>query len=198
MTTRFVLVRHAACAPTDTLLLGRTVDAPLDARGRTQASAVATQLASARPALVASSPRLRARQTAVAIAGHAACAMRISDELDEVDFGRWAGSSFAELARDPQWQRWNARRAVAATPAGDTMARVRERAMCCLRSLADEFDGHAVVVVTHAEVIRTLLLHARRWPLSTWLRIDVAPASAYLFTMHDAELRSADKESLAA
>ena len=198
MTTRFVLVRHAACAQTDDVLLGRTLDAPLDARGRTQARALATRLAHERPALVASSPRLRARQTAVAIAAHARCAMRTSDALDEVEFGHWDGQSFAQLMRDPQWLHWNTHRNIAATPAGETMARVRERASACLRALAEEFDARTVVVVTHAEIIRALLLRVRHLPSSTFWKIEVPPASANALLLDGAEFRIAEQENLAA
>lgn len=198
MNTRFVLVRHAACAQTDSVLLGRSVDAPLGARGRAQASALAWQLARERPVVVATSPRLRARQTAIAIAAHADCAMFAFDALDEVDFGSWCGQSFATLARDPHWQRWNTQRGLAATPAGETIVRVRARATTCLRALADRFGAHTIVVVTHAEVIRTLLLRACRKPANSYWQIDVPPASTTTLSLRGDEFRTADAESLAA
>lgn len=198
MTTRFVLVQHAACAQMDNVLLGRTADVGLDAHGRVQARNVATQLAQEHPALVASSPRLRARQTAVAIAAHAACAMRTCDEFDEVDFGEWSGRSFAELARDARWQHWNTHRAIAATPAGDTMVRVRERASAALRSLGEEFADRTIVVVTHAEVIRAVQLRARHIPARSYWTLAVPPASMHVLLLQGAEFRPADMGSLAA
>lgn len=44
MTNEFLLVRHATCERMDEMLLGRTVDAPLDARGMQQAAAMARAL----------------------------------------------------------------------------------------------------------------------------------------------------------
>jgi broad specificity phosphatase PhoE len=198
MTTRFVLVRHATCARTDDTLLGRALDAPLDVRGRAQARELAALVARERIALVVSSPRRRAAQTGAAIAQRVDCAMRINRELDEIDFGSWSGQSFAALAQDPEWQRWNERRDVAATPAGDTIAAVRDRAMDCLQRLAGEFTGRTLVIVTHAEVVRTLLLHARGLSAQSYAQLDVAPASMHVLWHHGTRFYCANEESVAA
>ena len=198
MTTRFVLVRHATCARTDGTLLGRALDAPLDVRGRAQARELAGRIARERVALVVSSPRRRAAQTGAAIAQRVDCAMRIARELDEVDFGSWSGQSFAALAQDPEWRCWNERRDVAATPAGDTIAAVRDRAMECLQRLAGEFRGRTLVVVTHAEVVRTLLLRARGLPAQSYTQLDVAPASMHVLWHHGTRFYGANEESAAA
>jgi broad specificity phosphatase PhoE len=198
MTTRFVLVRHAACAPTDTVLLGRSIDMPLDVRGCAQAHALAPGLAALAPTIVASSPRRRALQTATEIAAQAGCAVRILEELDEVDFGYWSGQRFAALAHDEHWQEWNAQRDTAATPAGETMASVCARALSGLRTLAREFDGATLIAVTHAEIIRTLLLRTRGMTMDRYWQLDVAPASTHILFLRGAELHGADEERAAA
>ena len=52
MTTRFLLVRHATCALSESVLLGRTLDAALDERGARQAVALAQRIEREHPALV--------------------------------------------------------------------------------------------------------------------------------------------------
>ena len=198
MTTRFVLVRHAACAPTDTVLLGRSIDVPLDVRGSAQAHALAPQLAALAPAVIASSPRRRAVQTATEIAVKAGCAVRIIEELDEVEFGYWSGQRFATLALDERWQEWNAQRGTAATPAGETMASVYARALSGLRALAHEFADATVIAVTHAEIIRTVLLRARGMTMDRYWQLDVAPASTHVLFLRDAQLHGANEERAAA
>src|SRR5690348_4322519 len=126
MTTRFLLVRHATCAQTDSILLGRSLDPPLDARGRAQARALARQLRGEGPAWIESSPRKRTRQTAHTIAAAMRREVHIAPELDELDFGAWAGRSFADLEREPEWRLWNHERGSAQTPAGVTMAEVQQ------------------------------------------------------------------------
>jgi broad specificity phosphatase PhoE len=179
-------------------LLGRALDAPLDSRGRAQIRSLAAQFARERIAVVVSSPRRRATQTGAAIAVRVDCAMRVASELDEIDFGGWSGQSFAALARDPDWLHWNERRDVASTPAGDTIVAVRDRAIHRLQRLATEFRGHTIVVVTHAEVVRTLLLHARGLPMQSYSQIDIAPASTHVLWHHGVRFYCANEESVAA
>jgi probable phosphoglycerate mutase len=177
MTTRLLLVRHATCALTDSVLLGRAVDAPLDARGLRQAAAVARRLAPERPALVEASPRRRTRQTAEAIAAATGCELQTSPELDEVDFGEWSGRRFDDLQGDPAWHAWNARRSSASTPAGDGIAAVQQRMTAHLRRLVRAFPRTTLVVVSHAEPIRAALLRYLGWPAEDWHRLAIEPAS---------------------
>src|SRR5579885_2117154 len=116
-TTRLLLVRHAACVPGDRILLGRTLDPPLDASGLSQACGLARALKSETPQRVESSPRLRTLQTARAIAAECNCLLRVAPELDELDFGHWSGHPFSDLEDDEDWRHWNRERGKASTPA---------------------------------------------------------------------------------
>lgn len=178
MGPRFVLVRHGSCALTPEVLLGRAVDAPLDPTGRAQARAAAERLRGLRICRVDSSPRLRTRQTAAAIAGAVGAGVELAPAMDEVDFGSWAGRRFAELDADPRWQHWNAARDRATTPAGDSMAAIHARALAWMQAQATCPLPGVHVLVTHAEVIRALLLSAMDVPFSAWDRVDVPPGSS--------------------
>jgi broad specificity phosphatase PhoE len=189
MTTRFMLARHATCAQTEHVLLGRSVDAALDERGRRQAIALAQRVMSARPALVLTSPRRRARETAHAIVAHTGCPLQIAAVLDELDFGAWEGQAFAALAREPHWQRWNRERSRCRTPAGDSMLTAQARIVDYLHDLALAFAGATLALVTHAEPIRCALLRALGMPIDHWQRIDIEPASLTTLRMTAAGLR---------
>lgn len=171
----------------DSVLFGRTVDAPLDAHGVRQARQLAARLRWLSPdsTLIEASPRLRTRQTAAAIAGQLARPVCIRQELDEIDFGRWAGQSFSELARDPDWQRWNEHRGVHGTPSGDSIAAVQSRVLRHLEDLCVSFTGGTIVLVTHAEIVRTLLLHFLGIPVGDFQRIRVEPASLSFLDYRD-------------
>ena len=177
MTTRFVLVRHATCAQTHDVLYGRVIDAPLDAQGQQQARALARRVARLRPLLVPSSPRLRTRQTAAAIATDAGCPVQAADALDELDFGHWSGRRFEDLEADPDWQRWNRERGSSRTPAGTDIASVQARMDGHLQLLARAHPGHTLVLVTHAEVVRSALLKYLGRPAEAFLDMQVDPAS---------------------
>ena len=73
---RLILVRHAHSDPGDPDELR-----PLSARGREEARALGERLAAERPDAVVSSPLLRARETAAAIARAAGVELRIDERL---------------------------------------------------------------------------------------------------------------------
>jgi phosphohistidine phosphatase len=73
---RLILVRHAHADPGDPDELR-----PLSDRGREQARALGQRLAAAAPELVVTSPLLRARETAEAIAGATGAELRIDERL---------------------------------------------------------------------------------------------------------------------
>lgn len=178
MTTQFVLVRHATCAQMDDTLLGRHLDVALDEHGVSQCARLAERLASCALApLIYASPRRRAQQTAAAIATRCKADVRVCPQLDEVDFGHWAGRSFAALALDPTWREWNANRAAASTPAGETIAKVQARALALLETLDATSPHCSIAVVTHGEIIRSIVMHCLDISANHYDRIAIDPAS---------------------
>ncbi|HKU79567.1 MAG TPA: histidine phosphatase family protein [Rhodanobacteraceae bacterium] len=184
--TRFLMVRHATCAHIEDTLLGRALDAPLDARGERQAQALAARLRREAPLRVECSPRRRTLQTAAAIAQHARCDVRVAPALDEMDFGRWAGLTFAQLEGDGDWQRWNEHRDLARTPAGVGIRTLQRSVNRYLAALAETCAGATLVLVTHAEIIRSLVLHCLAAPANDYTRFAIDPASVTRFSV-DAE-----------
>ncbi len=183
-----LLVRHAACAPGDRILLGRTLDPPLDANGSMQAYAVARRLKAEAPQCVESSPRLRTLQTARAIAAEANCPLRVAPELDELDFGHWSGRPFSDLEGDEDWRRWNRERANGRTPAGITIPGLQAVLSHYFSDLAEVCAGCTLVLVTHAELIRAALLLALHADPGGWQHYEIAPASVTRLAMRDGAL----------
>jgi probable phosphoglycerate mutase len=170
------------------VLLGRSVDGPLDERGEGQARVVAQRLLAFPDLVVESSPRRRARHTAGIIAAQTNTVVRIVPEMDQVDFGSWSGQSFEALARDPQWQRWNKYRGVSRTPAGDCIRDVQARAVAHLRKLEHTAGDRTIAIVTHAEIIRSVVLLALQAPIDEYRRFEIAPASLTRMTFADSQL----------
>jgi probable phosphoglycerate mutase len=184
-----MLVRHASCALTDQVLLGRAIDAPLDEHGERQAAALARHVACEAPAIVLTSPRRRALLTAGAIAALARSELRVAPEFDEIDFGAWSGQPFAALERDPRWREWNAHRESACTPAGVAIASVQRQIATQVRTLARHFEGRSVVLVTHAEIVRSALLHFLHMPASDWYCIEIGTASVSVLSVAESGVR---------
>lgn len=184
-----VLIRHATCAHMESVLFGRSVDGPLDERGEGQARFVAQRLLDAPQLVVESSPRRRTRHTAGIIASQGDTVVRIVPQMDEVDFGSWSGQTFEALAADPQWRRWNKYRAVSRTPAGDSIRDVQQRVLAHFRKLEQLFDAGTIAIVTHAEVIRSVVLLALRAPIDDYYKFEIGPASLTRLTVAGSQLR---------
>jgi probable phosphoglycerate mutase len=171
-----ILIRHAACTDGSERLIGRA-QAPLTNAGRRQADALAARLAGRAIERVQSSPQLRARQTAAAIAVRLGLAVEIVGAVDEIDLGAWTGRAFADLENDPDWRNWNARRGSSRPPDGENMAELRSRVIGHLTTLADDEPDAVVAVVSHAEPIRAAIMHYRGIPLDEFARVAVDHAS---------------------
>lgn len=170
------LIRHGHHALLGGMLCGRMAGVALDDLGRQQMAACARQL-SPRPTMIQSSPRLRALQSASILAEPLSLPVEVVSDMDEIDIGDWTSASFAELDRDPHWQRWNGRRGSTAPPNGESMQSLQARVMRHLLGLTREAARDVVAIVSHAEPIRAALLDVAGIPLDKFHSIEVEPAS---------------------
>jgi broad specificity phosphatase PhoE len=185
LTTTFHLVRHAAHGLLDGTLCGRMPDVHLSEEGRWQAEWVATLLSREAVAAIHCSPRERARETAEPIAHRLGLPITTSAEIDEWDAGDWTGKRFDALRTDPAWQSWNLARAASRPPGGETAIAVQARVVGLVLDLAAIHDGSSVVLVSHAEPLRSLILHALGLGPDSWSRIELAPASLTTIVIGD-------------
>lgn len=182
--TVFFLVRHAHHDWLGRGLAGRT-DVPLSAKGFAQAERLARRLAGAGLDAVRSSPLLRTRQTAEAIAARSGLEVEVTPEILEVDFGAWTGKDFGDLDRDERWRRWNAFRSGTRCPGGETMAEAQARVVGYMAGLHEEGPSARVALVGHADPIRAALAWWLGMPLDLFLRIEVSPASVSTVELGD-------------
>ena len=178
MTTTFLMVRHAAHDNVGGFLAGRLPGILLGPDGLAQAERLAQRMRRERFSAIVSSPRERTRQTAQAIAD--ACGsgpVTFDPDLEEIDFGHWSGKTFDELNQDGSWAAWNAERATAATPAGETMEAVKARVLRCMTRLRGSFSDQTIVVVSHADIIKTAVLCHLGLPTDAGSRLEISPAS---------------------
>jgi broad specificity phosphatase PhoE len=175
--TIFHLIRHAAHDRVGTVLVGRLNGVHLSLAGRAQAKELAHHFAREDISGVISSPRERAQETAEPIAQQLGLEMRVSNALDEINMGGWQGHSFSALALDEGWQRWNACRSMTRPPRGETVAEVQSRMLGELLHIHATETGGQFILVSHAEPIRSLLLHILGMSADGWSRIEIEPAS---------------------
>jgi broad specificity phosphatase PhoE len=169
-----LLARHGSHDEVGAILSGRS-EIALNAAGRAEAERLAERLAGTGLTAIHSSPRRRTRETAEIVAARHGLRVVLVDALDEVNFGAWTGRSFASLHGDPDWDRWNAERATAPTPGGESMAAATARAAAHVASL--EATGGTILCVSHCDVIRGVAAHYLGLSLDRLLAFDCAPGS---------------------
>lgn len=177
MTTTFFLLRHAAHDNVGGFLAGRSPGVRLGEDGRAQAARLAERMRRESFDAIYASPRERAAETAAAIAQVAKVPVERAEALDEIDFGSWSGKDFDTLNTDPAWRRWNELRSLSRTPGGETMLDVERRVFGFMESAAQRFPDGAVVLVSHADVIRAAVGHVLGLAVDLWLRFDIDPGS---------------------
>lgn len=170
-----LLLRHGAHDDVGSRLTGRAPDGGLTERGRGQVRVVATVLETAPPTALYASPRRRTQETAGMIAQHFGLKVETVSALDEVDFGAWTGRTFDDLACDPRWAEWNAHRAFARCPGGESQAEAQARALAFAFEAAARSERP--LLVTHCDIIRALHCWSERRSLNDIHAIDCAPAS---------------------
>jgi len=170
------LIRHAA---TDNnrarppILQGRRTDPGLSEEGRRQARLTAQALADRPIDCVYSSPLLRARETAEAIAAPHGLEVEFDDGLIEADVGDWEGRAWDEVERtDPEAYRlFRDDAAVNPYLGGENLSTVLDRARPALERLMDANLGRTIVVVAHNVVNRSYLTHLLNTPLAKYRSI---------------------------
>ena len=149
---RIVVVRHGQTEWSKSGQHTSTTDLPLLEEGVAQARGLAARLAGHPFALVLSSPRQRALQTAEA-AGYGA-KIEVTDDLVELAYGSYEGKTSAEIrATRPGWDLFRD-----GTPDGETVGSAGARCDRIIeRALAADGD---VAVFAHGHILRIL---AARW-----------------------------------
>jgi uroporphyrin-III C-methyltransferase/precorrin-2 dehydrogenase/sirohydrochlorin ferrochelatase len=173
--TEVLLIRHGETGPEYRGRYVGRMDPPLSTTGLEHAAALRrhVELLHVGTGCLAS-PSLRTRQTAAA----AGLDATFDEDLREVDFGKWEGLRFAEIAAaDPEAvERWAKLDPEFRFPGGESLAEFEAR----IRRVAERLAAgppRRVAVVTHGGVIRALVCHWLGLPPEAHLLLEVGPAS---------------------
>ncbi|MFJ9943595.1 bifunctional RNase H/acid phosphatase [Streptomyces erythrochromogenes] len=178
----FVLLRHGETALTPQKRFSGSggSDPELSPAGRRQAAAVAEALA-ARGTVqtVISSPLLRCRETAQAVADRLGLDVTVEQGLREVDFGAWEGLTFAEVReRFPEdLQAWLDSPKAAPTGGGESFAAATRRISATRDRLLAAHAGRTVLLVTHVTPVKILVRLALGAPPESLFRMELSAAS---------------------
>ena len=175
---RLFVVRHGETAWSRERRFAGARDVPLTPEGLRQCEAVARTLASQGVAAVYASPLERARASAEVIAKPHRLTVEIEPAFREMALGEWEGLTREEVAaRFPaDYERWCTAPHLLHLAAGEPLGEVAVRVTAGVRELQEAHAGETVVLVSHAIVIRLIVLdalglgHERLWT------VDATPA----------------------
>lgn len=172
-TCRLYLVRHGTTTlNVENRYRGRR-DIPLDAQGYQDAVDAARRLSHAGLAAVYTGPLRRTIATAQIIADEARVPdLRIMHGLNNVDYGAWEGMTAAEAAIfDPEaFELYRTAPSRAACPLGERLADAQQRMIAALQLIGSRHVTETVAVVTHAVMIRLVLVAITGIDDETWRR----------------------------
>ena len=135
-----------------------TSDPPLTADGQAMADAFAQAYATVTWDAIYTSPMLRARQTADALARSIGAQPIIEDGLKEIAYGEWEGLTVdAVKARWPEaYAYWADDVASRGTPGGETAFHVAARAMRAVEAIRTRHESGNVLLVSHKATLRII------------------------------------------
>jgi broad specificity phosphatase PhoE len=175
---RLLTVRHGETDSARERRFAGSRDVALTPRGRRQGEAVARALAGAHAAVVYASPLGRARESAELIAAPSGLPVRVEPAFREMAFGEWEGLTRAEVEqRYPgALAGWAASPHLVQPPGGERLDEVAARVRAGLSALADAQGGQTVVLVSHAIVVRLIVLEALGLGPDRLWSVDASPA----------------------
>jgi broad specificity phosphatase PhoE len=163
---------------------------PINHAGERQARELASLLTGTKIAGIYSSPVLRAVQTAQVLSSSLRAEVVQSPGLSEIGMGAWMNRFWRDLADDPAKRDWYSRPDEAKPAGGETLRDVQRRAVSVVEEvLATVGSGH-FLLVSHADVIRTILAHYLQMNLLQLrnIKIDHASATAIEITPQGSQL----------
>jgi broad specificity phosphatase PhoE len=179
--TRILLIRHGHTQLLGKVLYGRIAGVHLSDQGKDEID----RLANALPRRyhideIVSSPMERAWETAQRIAQALEQEVTIDEDLQEINFGEWMGSSFGQLREDEQWKLYNRCRSLNRAPGGEFMLEAQLRGWQAVQRAVKRHAGESeptIAIVSHGDVVRGLLMLFLGMPLDNIHRIEVSTAS---------------------
>ncbi len=181
--TIVLLIRHAhSQANGSGILSGRTEGVHLSPEGKKQALLLAKRLGDIPIKVVLSSPLERCEETISPWLKEYAqvnpkLALRSDVDLSEVDYGLWTGRKLRSLSKEPLWKTVQDSPSKVTFPEGESIASMQTRAKRALqRGLDTRGKGH-VILVSHGDVIKSMIASALNMHLDEFQRIVIDPAS---------------------
>jgi alpha-ribazole phosphatase len=156
--TEFHLVRHGETEWNVGEVFRGRIDIELNETGVKQAELLAQYLSKTKIEAIYSSPLKRALRTAEIIACPHNLEVNIDPGLIDFDYGQWQGLSHQEVKDKYKelYTAWTNHPQQVKMPAGESLSKVRKRAMAVVKNIIARYEG-TVVLVSHRVVNKVLI-----------------------------------------
>ena len=181
---RLVLIRHAHSeANAAGILSGRLPNVHLSEKGLEQSEHLAVRLGNFPVATLRISPMERCFETispwinSIVLPNNPRFEPIIDQELTEVDYGTWSGKKLAVLSKNKLWKIVQEAPSRMYFPNGEGIAQMQSRAMTSVHEAVSTKAKGAAVIVSHGDVIKSIVASALGMHLDEFQRIVIDPAS---------------------
>jgi len=178
--TTLILVRHGHTAQTEAGKLYSDPESVLTDKGKQEVHALSKVVLKEKAELLLTSPSVRVRSTAQMLGKDIGLVEEVVEDLREFQVGDWEGRSYLEIKKaEPEiYAAWSQDPIRNALPGGESIEQLCARVKTAMDGVLSKYAGKRIILVSHAELIRAILLHALGVPLDNYYRISVPTASA--------------------
>mgnify|MGYP000462582566 FL=1 len=181
---RLVLIRHAHSeANAAGILSGRLPNVHLSEKGVEQSEHLAVRLGNFPVSTLRVSPMERCFETispwinSIVLPNNPRFEPMVDQELTEVDYGSWSGKKLAVLSKNKLWKIVQEAPSRMYFPNGEGIAQMQSRAMTSVHEAVSTKVKGAAVIVSHGDVIKSIVASALGMHLDEFQRIVIDPAS---------------------
>jgi probable phosphoglycerate mutase len=178
------LIRHAHSeANAAGILSGRLPNVHLSEKGIAQSSQLAQRLGDFPVSTLRISPMERCFETispwinSIVLPKNPRFEPLIDEELTEVDYGTWSGKKLAVLSKNRLWKTVQESPSRMYFPRGEGIAQMQARAMKSVHQAVAMKSKGSAVIVSHGDVIKSIVASALGMHLDEFQRIIIDPAS---------------------
>jgi len=177
---RIVLLRHAhSIANEKNILAGRISGISLSKKGVEQAQGLVERLGQTSFDQISISPLQRCKETiAPWMKSHGGKTVATVDQgISEVDYGSWSGKSLASLRKKSLWKTVAEHPSQMVFPDGESILEMQARALSSFYSLNAVKGKRPRLLVSHGDVIKSIVAHCLGMHLDQFQKLIIEPAS---------------------
>lgn len=188
---KIILIRHAhSIANASGVLSGQLPGVHLSKLGEEQALRLAERLGPLTISRIQISPMDRCSETIRPWLAKYGKQVRVDldPNLIEVDYGKWSGKKLATLSRNKLWRNVQTQPSSVTFPGGESLADMQVRAMKSVHNFFGS-DIEQTLMVSHGDVIKSIVANALGMHLDDFQRIVVDPASVSILESNGGPIR---------